>query len=735
MKYFCNSAAKMMSLFTMAACTALTAFGAPEPPVGLTAHVEGLKVNLNWVNGDAGTALLDCGFEEAEFPAEGWSAKVTNNYNYICSWFNFPSDLIETGNYRDYIRSGEKSAMLYYDIFFMSGDHNSAQDEWLITPSMKDAAYLELYYYLDPKILEWGSFEEFPDHYYVKASYDDGVSWDVLWDGRNGVDPLLGWHSLALPLKGAGDVKVAFQGVSDTGESVHLLWALDDIKAYASRSGSGIVEGYTVKLDGEVIGEHIKSLEFTDRSVKTPGKHLYEVFAESGSELSLAASKEVEIAEIEILPPSDVRCEVVYDDLYETYSIIVKWDAPQGAFAPAYYNVYCDGVCAGMMIEDTMVEYSGYNKGIYDYSVSAVYVDPDAESEPVHKRVAIETRLNACNLKAVPEGEDVRLTWDNPESGEFKVEGYEVWRGDTNIAGNLKECVIVDKNAPSGKYRYSVVAVFEDGEKSYPACLDYDNGEAAPLSLPFAEDFNAGFLPSNWTIQNFWDNTPDNLLWQFNDPNGLGVQGDGFDGCFASIDCVNTGFFSLESALVTPSIDVKGCDLSSLIVSFTYDYATDGYNSSAQVELMPDNNGEWYPAGELIGYEPGFEHGVFGTRTATFTLGDMIDSDVSTIRLRWYYIGMMDLHLAVDNVLVTDKTSGIAGVADGSLKVEAGVSGFDVTASEGISRVEVYSVDGRMIASHDAGGQMQTSVGCEVSGLCIVRVYTATTARTVKIIR
>ena len=63
------------------------------------------------------------------------------------------------------------------------------------------------------------------------------------------------------------------------------------------------------------------------------------------------------------------------------------------------------------------------------------------------------------------------------------------------------------------------------------------------------------------------------------------------------------------------------------------------------------------------------------------------------------------------------------------------MSGFDVTASEGISRVEVYSVDGRMIASHDAGGQMQTSVGCEVSGLCIVRVYTATTARTVKIIR
>ncbi len=64
----------------------------------------------------------------------------------------FPGeDFIQTGNYEDYIHSGEASAMMYFDMYSMAGDHDAAQDEWLVTPSIDNAAYLELYYYMDPR--------------------------------------------------------------------------------------------------------------------------------------------------------------------------------------------------------------------------------------------------------------------------------------------------------------------------------------------------------------------------------------------------------------------------------------------------------------------------------------------------------------------------------------------------------------------------------------------------------
>ena len=111
------------------------------------------------------------------------------------------------------------------------------------------AAYLDLFYYIDPTILEYGIDENFPDHYYIKASYDKGETWEILWDARSEALPKTGWHELALPLKNDAPAMVAFQGVSDTQEMVHFLWAIDDVKINASRSGSDIVDGYTIMLD------------------------------------------------------------------------------------------------------------------------------------------------------------------------------------------------------------------------------------------------------------------------------------------------------------------------------------------------------------------------------------------------------------------------------------------------------------------------------------------------------
>ncbi len=715
------------------AMPAFTAQGAPASPADLVSKVTGTRVDLKWTNGDAGQTLLDCDFEQEEFPAAGWEQKVTNDYAYLCSWFHFPSqDFIQTNNYQDYIHSGEASAMLYFDMYATKGDHESAQDEWLITPAVENASYLDLFYYIDPKILEWGADEEFPDHYYIKVSHDNGTTWTVLWDAVHDAEPELGWHNLVLPIDGDAPAMVAFQGVSDADETIHLLWALDDVKIYSSLSGNDVIEGYTIKLDGETIAEHVKSLAYTDRSVKKAGKHRYEVYAESGGMLSPAASVDVTIADIKLLPPANVSVESTYDEFGESYIISLNWEDPNGEISPSSYSVYCDGLEVGSMLEDTSVEFFGYTKGIYDFQVTAVYNDPDGESEPAGRRIAIDTRYNARGLQASIDNGNVTLKWNAPEDEGYTVSHYEVQRADVNIGTDIKDLQIVDKSVPAGKYRYYVTAVYSDGIKSIPAYTDVDNGIATPRPLPFSENFDSGYLPADWTLENLWDGTPDNMLWQFDDPNGIGVTGDGFDNGFASIDCINAGFYSLEGTVMSPSIDIAGCDKDKLAVTFSYDYASTGFDSEASLEICKDDSYEWENVTDLVSYEPDEDNGGFSPKTNTFQLGDMV-GDASSIRLRWHYTGMMDYHLAIDNVVVFDRVSGMETVSDDIVRIIPTQEGIEIYSSTGVDMIEIFSVDGKLLHRFDAGGVEIIKAAIEHKGMAIVKVTAPSGSKTLKV--
>lgn len=734
MKHFYDVTVRLAMVFA-AGCPAIVAHAAPETPTSLTTEVTGTRVELNWINGDGGTPLVECGFEEESFPPSGWSAKVTNDYKYLCSWFRFPGeDFIQTGNYEDYIHSGEASAMMYFDMYFMAGDHDAAQDEWLVTPAIDNAAYLELYYYMDPQILEYGLDDSFPDHYYIKVSTDDGKSWSVLWDARYDAEPSLGWHNLVLALPQDGPVKIAFQGVSDAADMVHFLWALDDVRVLSSRKGSDIVDGYTIMLDGEIIAEHVKSLGYVDRSAKSPGTHRYEVYAESGGILSSALAADVTIEEIELLPPVNVSVDSSYDDNDDSYIINISWDDPQGVIAPVWYNVYCDGVEVATMLEENSIEYFGYHKGIYDFSVTAIYQDPDGESEPVGSRVAIDTRYNARDLKAQTDNGNVILTWSAPEDTGYSIAHYEVWRGDRNIHDEVKDLKISDSDVPSGKYRYYVTAVYDDGVKALPAYIDVDNGEAAPRQLPFSENFDAGYLPADWIMENLWENTPSKLLWQVGDPNGIGVTGDGFDNGFASIDCINSGFYVVEGTLVTPSIDVKGSDLDNLAVTFAYDYASSGFDSEATLEIETDNNGFWTTVESLVSYEPSGEKGVFSPKIVKYNIGDFV-SDASTVRLRWHYAGMFDYHLAIDNVRVADKESSVNIAERQMIKVMPASDGIDIYAPDGFFRAEVFSADGSLLRSIGASDAGLTKIELDCTGVLIVNISAPSGSRVVKMRR
>lgn len=386
------------------------------------------------------------------------------------------------------------------------------------------------------------------------------------------------------------------------------------------------------------------------------------------------------------------------------------------------------------MLEENSIDFYGYTKGIYDFQVTAVYQDPDGESDPVGSRVAIDTRYNARNLQALSDNGNVILTWESPEEGDHYVTHYEVWRGDVNIEEEIKDLMISDVNVMPGKYRYYVTAVYEDGVKALPAYIDVDNGEAAPRQLPLSENFDAGYLPADWILENLWDNTPSNLLWQFGDPNGIGVTGEGFDKGFASIDCINSGFYSLDGTLVTPSIDVKGCDLGNLAVTFAYDYASSGFDSEATLEIEVDDNGFWTTVESLESYEPSGEKGIFSPKIVKYNIGDFV-ADASTVRLRWHYAGMFDYHLAIDNVRVADKESSVNIAECEMIKVMPTSDGIDIYAPDGFFSAEVFSADGSLLGSTGAADAGLTKIALDRTGVLIVNISAPSGTRVVKVRR
>lgn len=732
MKYSYKATIGNLALLA-AAAMAGGAAEAAETVTDISTTVKGTRVDLTWNNPYAGETLLDCGFENADFPDSGWSTKVTNNYSYMCSWFRFPGeDFIKTNNYRDYIHSGDASAMMYLDINAMRGDHDPKQDEWLITPSIEGASYLQLYYYMDAMILEYGAQEGFPDHYYVKASYDDGATWDVLWDAQTDASSETGWHSLILPLQSEKSVKVAFQGVSDTGEYIHFLWAVDDVKISASRSGSPLVKGYTVKLDGETLADHLNSLEYTDLSSKEAGSHTYEIFAETSDGLLPVGSAVVSIDKIDLLPPTDVTVDAVYDDMNESYTVSVKWNAPTGgAIDPVYYKVYCDGVEAATFLEDTSIDFWGYSKGIYDFKVSAVYQNPDGESELIGNRISIDTRFNVRDLTADVTERTVKLSWKAPEKGDIDVSHYVIWRANECIEPNAVSTEFNDVNALAGNARYYVTAVYSDGFEAIPAYVDVVNGESAPLTLPFSENFEGGHLPAGWSISNMYDGTPDNLLWQFDDPNRLNVTGGDFDGNFASIDCVNSGFYVLDSGLETPWLNLDGLDIASLSMEWTQDFASNGFDGMATVEILSEPDGEWIPVDALESYDPEAETTEFKPEKRSLPIGDYL-ADEKVLKLRWHYTGVMDYHLAIDNVKISDKTSGVAEKSADRIICRPTSDGIEVLSSEGIASVSIYSIDGSPVASVDGGNLQRVNLPLSDRGIFIVSIRTISSTHTLK---
>ncbi|MDD4035457.1 MAG: carboxypeptidase regulatory-like domain-containing protein [Candidatus Cloacimonetes bacterium] len=190
-------------------------------------------INLSWEAPDPTAIEIVESFEGDSFPPLLWTQQITNT-----------GPINSTGVYPTWCRfgtitiSGEIVSPTegnYQSGLWWSYDH---QDEWLITPSFNcpSEAYLSFdgYVFL-------GSTNN--DHYYVKASTDNGNTWSVLWDASIQTGD---WNYYDSPITvdlsafTGLEVILAFNAVDPpSNDGLWYTWFIDNI--YIGNAISGIV--------------------------------------------------------------------------------------------------------------------------------------------------------------------------------------------------------------------------------------------------------------------------------------------------------------------------------------------------------------------------------------------------------------------------------------------------------------------------------------------------------------
>ena len=737
----------------------------PDAPLNLKVDtIIGHAVSLSWTNPDKGDVIFESGFEKKTAgditPSfdDNWTVKTTNTSYYACTWFNFPTeDFTDSEDYERLIHSGKNSAAVWLDP--EGDDHPMHQDEWLISPTLEGAAYLSFYSFIDPRILSDGADTNFPDHYVVIVSTDDGQTWsEPLWDARYEASPKDGWQKVELSLADVptDHMKVAFRAYGDyktwidgdeEGDTVNmglfLTWFIDDVTIYKSNGTNTTIAEYKITLDGEELARTSNDF-YTDNDKKTEGEHTYSVYsvAFDGTE-SEAVTVKVDLDELIFAAPRNFTCTPI-EEPSGRYTVRMTWDAPESKFQPVSYTIYNGDLMFAMdQTEESGKEGIGITGclGVYQFSIVAIYESPDGESEPEVRNLALGVRFGANGLKAETAGKDVVLSWKEPYASEFKMASYTLYRSGEKLAEGLKELTYRDTEVADGFYQYSVVAVYEDGEEGLRANVSHQVGEQVRVKLPYSQSFNTSFCPTDWKVENLSIRTPDRFMWYFDDQSRLGVKGRGFEGCYAAIDFIDAPGYSRDASLELPAIDLSSAkDRSSITLSFYYSYALGGI-SKIGTEWSVDGQ-EWYVLGmidQTTGFVPNGEDGDFHIQHAVYRIGAFDDiatllDNSKTLYLRIHYTGHMSQFFAVDNVLVA--ADGVAIEETDQDPMDVTVSSFNgmmnVRASHAIEQIEVYSAQGVRIAHQKGNQDTFQTMPVPQKGIAIVRVTTKRGTKVVK---
>ncbi len=202
-----------------------------------TENTAGTQVTVNWLAPDPNAVGITQSFEDAAFPPADWSRVVTNNgpantMGVYPTWCRFGT--VTSGTTTVAPTDGSWQAGFWWDY--------NHQDEWLLTPQFNcpQGAYLSFDTYCYR-----GSLNN--DHYYVKVTNNNGVSWDILWDASTLTG---GWNNYEVP--------VQIDLSTYAGQQIKLAWHADDPNA----TSDGM--WYNWFIDNVIISNTVRSFRFSE---------------------------------------------------------------------------------------------------------------------------------------------------------------------------------------------------------------------------------------------------------------------------------------------------------------------------------------------------------------------------------------------------------------------------------------------------------------------------------------
>lgn len=692
-------------------------------PTNVEANVQGTKVVVTWGRPNQSAALIDEKFEE-DVPPANWGAVVNNDYDKTTTWHKFD----KVDGFTPAPHSGNSCALVAIDA--------DPQDEWLITPVVANAVYIDFWFWMSKYLLELKKQEGFADHYYVKVSHDGGETWTILWDAVESCMATDDWERVSLNLGATTEnTKVAFQALSSESEGIFLNWFIDDITIYdANRNvlSSRGIDSYNVYRGDNKIASNIKRDIYTDLNVPL-GIHNYCITANYNS-IDCESEKSCVVATVGEVPcnkPTNLHYEVTPDNSKPgTYSVMLYWDEPEDSGRDVYYyKTYVNGFCFGLWIEpqDQSLGQSQVVPGTYRYGVTAVYEQPDCESEVNYIDISVgeDVCLSPDNMLAKVNGNVVVLTWNSrPE-----VSNYTVYRGEDKMAEEIVETTYTDSNALDGTYDYCVIANYANGcisQYDLYSCATVTIGEPVVYEMPFREEFRSYFKPKDWVVTDF-TNPMGGMVWRFNNPGKREIEGAGFDRAFAILDSDYYGAGSVQkSGLITPNIQCSG--MTSIQLSFDMQYAGigDGTTSLSDSYLYFSTDGglKWTQI-EKLEQEiiPNPEQELSPAITKTYTFEEEIKG-CNSIQFKWEYLGGYDMHFALDNVSVKT-TTGVDELDDSSIVIYPNPANDEINVSyeNKIKNVMIIDITGK-ICHQMANGCEQIDVSSLSNGMYVVRVIT-----------
>ncbi|MCL2062939.1 MAG: T9SS type A sorting domain-containing protein [Candidatus Cloacimonetes bacterium] len=271
--------------------------------------------------------------------------------------------------------------------------------------------------------------------------------------------------------------------------NIKLTWNLSYNSFHSSQIKSNFI-GFKLYRNGILLTE-TSDLSFTDVSADVDTKYTYFLFAvyESGD----LGADIINIYIPAFYSPKDLDASIVGNDIFLT------WKAPQKAnFGDILgYIVYREGeVLSDLLPLETLfyldedVEY--YVE--YNYVITALYENPEGESEPSNtvKMILLEDILPPTDLVGSVDNYSVTLNWMAPDS--YPI-GYYIYRDEMPLTElSTSETSFIEHDLPVGEYVYSVSAVYNGGESEHVSVkIEVYASEFEDIEVPLMTELVGNF--------------------------------------------------------------------------------------------------------------------------------------------------------------------------------------------------------------------------------------------------